>query len=76
MTKSRTETDSFGPIQVRADRYWGAQAVVFRDNGSGNDQLTRDFGGNGSEKPFTEADQARHVHGACRHVRVVEEGGR
>src|SRR5208282_3331686 len=22
---SRTETDSFGPIEVRADRYWGAQ---------------------------------------------------
>src|SRR6184192_4367111 len=26
MTKTRTETDTFGPIQVRADRYWGAQA--------------------------------------------------
>ena len=25
MTKSRTETDSFGPIDVPADRYWGAQ---------------------------------------------------
>ncbi len=24
-TKSRTETDSFGPIQVPADAYWGAQ---------------------------------------------------
>ncbi len=24
--KSRTETDSFGPINVAADRYWGAQA--------------------------------------------------
>ena len=23
---SRTETDSFGPIPVAADRYWGAQA--------------------------------------------------
>ena len=23
--KSRTETDSFGPIEVPADRYWGAQ---------------------------------------------------
>ena len=23
---TRTETDSFGPIEVRADRYWGAQA--------------------------------------------------
>ncbi|HKD47261.1 MAG TPA: class II fumarate hydratase [Rhizomicrobium sp.] len=23
---SRTETDTFGPIEVRADRYWGAQA--------------------------------------------------
>src|SRR3954447_5090234 len=26
MTKTRTETDTFGPIQVQADRYWGAQA--------------------------------------------------
>jgi fumarate hydratase class II len=25
MTQSRTETDSLGPIQVPADRYWGAQ---------------------------------------------------
>src|ERR1700722_12994434 len=25
MTKTRTETDSFGPIEVPADRYWGAQ---------------------------------------------------
>ncbi|RUW40213.1 MAG: class II fumarate hydratase [Mesorhizobium sp.] len=24
--KTRTETDSFGPIEVAADRYWGAQA--------------------------------------------------
>ena len=26
MTKTRTETDTFGPIDVPADRYWGAQA--------------------------------------------------
>ncbi|HSM95866.1 MAG TPA: class II fumarate hydratase [Rhizomicrobium sp.] len=26
MTKTRTETDTFGPIQVDASRYWGAQA--------------------------------------------------
>ena len=25
MSKTRTETDSFGPIEVAADRYWGAQ---------------------------------------------------
>ncbi len=25
MTKTRTESDSFGPIEVPADRYWGAQ---------------------------------------------------
>src|SRR5678809_1510978 len=25
MAKSRTETDTFGPIEVAADRYWGAQ---------------------------------------------------
>ncbi len=25
MTKTRTETDSFGPIEVPADKYWGAQ---------------------------------------------------
>jgi len=26
MSSSRTETDSFGPIEVTADKYWGAQA--------------------------------------------------
>ncbi|MBI1188013.1 MAG: class II fumarate hydratase [Alphaproteobacteria bacterium] len=26
MTKTRTETDTFGPIEVPADAYWGAQA--------------------------------------------------
>ena len=26
MAKTRTETDTFGPIEVAADRYWGAQA--------------------------------------------------
>ncbi|TKT69170.1 class II fumarate hydratase [Aquamicrobium sp. LC103] len=26
MTSTRTETDTFGPIEVQADRYWGAQA--------------------------------------------------
>ena len=25
MTETRTETDSFGPIEVPADAYWGAQ---------------------------------------------------
>jgi fumarate hydratase class II len=27
MSKTRTETDSFGPIDVPADRYWGAQTA-------------------------------------------------
>jgi fumarate hydratase class II len=27
MAKTRTETDSFGPIEVPADRYWGAQTA-------------------------------------------------
>src|SRR5215470_13394008 len=26
MSKTRTETDMFGPIEVAADKYWGAQA--------------------------------------------------
>ena len=26
MASTRTETDTFGPIEVAADRYWGAQA--------------------------------------------------
>ncbi len=26
MSKTRTETDTFGPIEVASDRYWGAQA--------------------------------------------------
>ena len=25
MTNTRTETDSFGPLEVPSDKYWGAQ---------------------------------------------------
>ena len=32
MTATRTETDTFGPIEVAADRYWGAQAERSRGN--------------------------------------------
>ena len=32
MTETRTETDTFGPIEVAADRYWGAQAERSRGN--------------------------------------------
>ena len=31
-TTTRTETDSFGPIEVPADRYWGAQTERARQN--------------------------------------------
>jgi fumarate hydratase, class II len=30
--RTRTETDSFGPIEVTADRYWGAQTERSRQN--------------------------------------------
>src|SRR5499427_8651781 len=29
---TRTETDSFGPIEVASDRYWGAQTQRSRQN--------------------------------------------
>lgn len=32
MTTTRTETDTFGPIEVPADRYWGAQTERSRRN--------------------------------------------
>ncbi|MDQ2955111.1 MAG: class II fumarate hydratase [Pseudomonadota bacterium] len=32
MAKTRTETDSFGPIEVPVDRYWGAQTERSRRN--------------------------------------------
>jgi fumarate hydratase class II len=32
MTKTRTETDTFGPVEVDASRYWGAQAERSRGN--------------------------------------------
>ncbi len=32
MTKTRTERDTFGPIAVEADRYWGAQTERSRQN--------------------------------------------
>jgi fumarate hydratase class II len=31
-TPTRTETDSFGPIEVPADHYWGAQTERSRQN--------------------------------------------
>ena len=32
MSATRTETDSFGPIEVPADRYWGAQTQRSLEN--------------------------------------------
>jgi len=32
VVRTRTETDSFGPIEVPADRYWGAQTERSRNN--------------------------------------------
>ncbi|GEO83117.1 MULTISPECIES: class II fumarate hydratase [Alphaproteobacteria] len=32
MSNTRSETDTFGPIEVAADRYWGAQAERSRGN--------------------------------------------
>jgi fumarate hydratase, class II len=32
MSKTRTESDTFGPIEVPADRYWGAQTQRSREN--------------------------------------------
>jgi len=32
MTKTRTETDTFGPVEVPADKYWGAQAQRSLEN--------------------------------------------
>jgi fumarate hydratase class II len=32
MAKTRVETDTFGPIEVAADRYWGAQTERSRNN--------------------------------------------
>ena len=32
MTKTRTETDSFGPVEVDEDRYWGAQTARSIEN--------------------------------------------
>jgi fumarate hydratase, class II len=32
MARTRTESDSFGPIEVAADRYWGAQTERSRHN--------------------------------------------
>ena len=32
MANTRTETDTFGPIEVDATRYWGAQAERSRNN--------------------------------------------
>jgi fumarate hydratase class II len=31
-TPTRSETDSFGPIEVASDRYWGAQTERSRNN--------------------------------------------
>jgi len=40
MTQTRTETDSFGPLEVPIDKYWGAQTQrsikTFQLVGKGN----------------------------------------
>jgi fumarate hydratase class II len=42
MTATRTETDSFGPLEVPADKYWGAQTQnVSRCRSSGRWALSR-----------------------------------
>ncbi|MBE3143629.1 MAG: class II fumarate hydratase, partial [Planctomycetes bacterium] len=39
---TRTETDSFGPIQVPADKYWGAQTQRSLENFNiGDERLPR-----------------------------------
>ncbi|MGF1508828.1 MAG: class II fumarate hydratase [Myxococcota bacterium] len=38
MAETRTETDSFGPIEVPADRYWGAQTQRSKQNFAIGDQ--------------------------------------
>ncbi len=32
MSATRTETDTFGPIDVESDKYWGAQAERSLEN--------------------------------------------
>src|SRR5208283_2866630 len=40
--KTRTETDTFGPLEVPADRYWGAQTERSRNNFRiGEDRMPR-----------------------------------
>ena len=39
VVRTRTETDSFGPIEVPADRYWGAQTERSRNNFRIGDEL-------------------------------------
>jgi len=42
VVRTRTETDSFGPIEVAADRYWGAQTERSRNNFRiGNERMPR-----------------------------------
>ena len=43
---TRTETDSFGPIDVAADRYWGAQtqrSLKYFQAGAGRDTMPREL---------------------------------
>src|SRR5450756_453113 len=43
-SSTRTETDSFGPIEVQADRYWGAQTERSRQNFRiGHDRMPMDI---------------------------------
>src|SRR4051794_7850417 len=47
--------------------------VVLGDNGGRHDHLARDLGRHELAEALTLRDQAPHVHGGGRHVRVVEE---
>ena len=63
MAGTRTETDTFGPIEVPADKYWGAQA----QRSLGNFKI-------GGEKQPLHPGDVLHIAPKTPHQMILEPG--
>jgi len=78
MAKTRIETDTFGPIEVPADRYWGAQTQRsletfrielpswgFANTGTRFGKFIQPAAATTTEEKFSDAGQVHHWTGVC-----------
>ncbi|HMR53533.1 MAG TPA: lyase family protein, partial [Amaricoccus sp.] len=62
MTRTRTETDSFGPLEVDASRYWGAQTQ----------RSIQNFPIGGERQPLAIVHALGTIKQACAEVNMAE----